>query len=55
MSFIKERIESLFSKKLVAGIAGVATVETWPQALVVAAYILAQAYVDSNWVARRSK
>ena len=47
MGFIKERIQSLASKKVAAVGIGLVLVETWPQAAIVAAYLLAQAWTDS--------
>ena len=46
--FIKERVGSCVSKKVIAAGVGVVVVESWPQAAVVIAYIIGQAYVDSK-------
>jgi len=47
MGFIKERIQSVISKKVAAVGVGLVVVDTWPQAAVIVAYLLAQAWVDS--------
>ena len=46
MGFIKERVKSLISKKVAAVGVGFLLVETWPQAAVVIAYLIAQAWSD---------
>ena len=48
MEFIKERIGSVISKKVAAAGIGLTVVETWPQAAVVIAYLLGQAWVDAR-------
>ena len=46
MGFIKERVKSLISKKVAAVGVGFVLVDTWPQAAVIIAYLLAQAWSD---------
>jgi hypothetical protein len=46
MGFIKERIKSVISKKVAAVGVGFVLVDTWPQAAVIIAYLLAQAWSD---------
>ena len=46
MGFIRERVKSLISKKVAAVGVGFLLVETWPQAAVVIAYLIAQAWSD---------
>ena len=46
MGFINERVQSVISKKVAAVGVGLALVETWPQAAVIVAYLLAQAWSD---------
>ena len=46
MKFIKERVQSLISKKVAAVGVGLVLVDTWPQAAVIVAYLLAQAWSD---------
>ena len=46
MGFVKERIKSVISKKVAAVGIGLVLVETWPQAAVIVAYLLAQAWSD---------
>ena len=48
MEFLKERIGSVISKKVAAAGIGLTVVETWPQAAVVIAYLLGQAWVDAR-------
>ena len=48
MEFIKERIKSVISKKVAAVGVGLTLVETWPQAAVIIAYLLGQAWVDAR-------
>ena len=48
MEFIKERISSVISKKVAAAGVGLCVVDTLPQAAVVIAYILGQAWVDGR-------
>lgn len=47
VKFAQERIASVISKKVAAAGVGVVVVETWPQAAVIIAYLLAQAWVDA--------
>ena len=47
MDFVKERIKSVISKKVAAVGVGLTLVETWPQAAVIVAYLLAQAWADA--------
>jgi len=47
VKFAQERIASVVSKKVAAAGVGVVVVETWPQAAVIIAYMLAQAWVDA--------
>jgi hypothetical protein len=47
MGFIKERIQSVISKKVAAVGIGLTLVDTWPQAAVIVAYLLAQAWSDA--------
>ena len=46
MKFIKERVQSVISKKVAAVSVGLVLVETWPQAAVIVAYLIAQAWSD---------
>ena len=46
MGFVKERIQSVISKKVAAVGIGLTLVDTWPQAAVIVAYLLAQAWSD---------
>ena len=46
MGFIRERVKSLISKKVAAVGIGLVLVDTWPQAAVIIAYLLAQAWSD---------
>jgi hypothetical protein len=46
MGFIKERVKSVISKKVAAVGVGFVLVDTWPQAAVIIAYLLAQAWSD---------
>ena len=48
MEFLKERIGSVISKKVAAAGIGLTVVETWPQAAVIIAYLLGQAWVDAR-------
>ena len=48
MGFIKERIQSVISKKVAAVGIGLTLVDTWPQAAVIIAYLLGQAWVDAR-------
>jgi len=48
MEFLKERIGSVISKKVAAAGVGLTVVETWPQAAVIIAYLLGQAWVDAR-------
>jgi len=50
MGFVTDRIKSVVSKKLGATGVGVAALqgEPYAQAIVIAAYLLAQAYTDRN-------
>ena len=48
MEFLKERIGSVISKKVAAAGIGLTVVETWPQAAVIIAYLLGQAWVDAH-------
>ena len=48
MEFIKERVGSVISKKVAAAGIGLTVVETWPQAAVIIAYLLGQAWVDAK-------
>ena len=50
MDLLKERVTSLVSKKLAGAGVGVAALDGQPfaQAIVIAAYLLAQAYTDKN-------
>jgi hypothetical protein len=47
MGFITERVKSLISKKVAAVSIGLVLVDTWPQAAVIVAYLLAQAWSDA--------
>ena len=46
--FLLDKLKSLASRKAAATVAGACLVESWPQAAVVIAYVLGQAYVDSR-------
>ena len=50
MDFIRERVTSLVSKKLAGTGVGVAALDSqlFAQAIVIAAYLLAQAYTDAT-------
>ena len=47
-AFIEERFKSLWSKKIVGAVGGVALLDghPWPQAAIIIVAILAQAWVD---------
>ena len=47
MGFIKERVQSVISKKVAAVGIGLTLVDTWPQAAVIVAYLVAQAWSDA--------
>ena len=48
MEFLRERVNSVISKKVAAVGIGLTVVETWPQAAVIIAYLLGQAWVDAT-------
>jgi hypothetical protein len=50
MGFLTERVKSLLSKKVAGGVAGALLLDghPWPQAAVIIAYLLGQAWVDAR-------